>query len=105
MTLAELAIVGKPCVLVPSPHVAEDHQTRNARALVDLGGALLVHDRDAPGQLASAVTDLLDDPVRCAAMAAALQSAARPDAAARVVDALEGLVRARHAHGPSTPRP
>jgi hypothetical protein len=34
-----------------------------------------------------------------------LQSAARPDAAARVVDALEGLVRARHAHGPSTPRP
>ena len=105
MTLAELAIVGKPCVLVPSPYVAEDHQTRNARALVDLGGALLVHDRDAPGQLASAVTDLLGDPVRCAAMAAALHTAARPDAAARVVDALEGLVRARHAHGPSTPRP
>jgi UDP-N-acetylglucosamine--N-acetylmuramyl-(pentapeptide) pyrophosphoryl-undecaprenol N-acetylglucosamine transferase len=93
MTLAELAIVGKPCVLVPSPSVAEDHQTRNARALVDLGGALLIEDSQAPARLAAAAAELLADPQRCAAMAAALRGSARPDAAARVVDALEDLVR------------
>jgi len=105
MTLAELALVGKPCVLVPSPHVAEDHQTRNASALVDLGGALLVHDREAAESLAPAVADLLADPARCTRMAEALRSTARPDATARVVDEVERLVRARHAGGPPTPRP
>ena len=44
MSVAELALVGKPAVLVPSPHVAEDHQTHNARSLTELGGAELLPD-------------------------------------------------------------
>lgn len=104
MTLAELALVGKPCVLVPSPYVAEDHQTRNASALVDLGGALLVHDRDAAAHLASVVADLLADPARCTAMSLALSAAARPDATARVVDEVERLVRTPQADGPHSAR-
>ena len=40
MSIAELALVGKPAILVPSPHVAEDHQTHNARSLTELGGAV-----------------------------------------------------------------
>ncbi|MGB2229267.1 MAG: UDP-N-acetylglucosamine--N-acetylmuramyl-(pentapeptide) pyrophosphoryl-undecaprenol N-acetylglucosamine transferase, partial [Flavobacteriales bacterium] len=46
MSVAELALVGKPAVLVPSPHVAEDHQTHNARSLTELGGAELLPDRE-----------------------------------------------------------
>jgi len=47
LTISELSMVGKPTVLIPSPNVAEDHQTMNAKALVDIQAALLVKDSDA----------------------------------------------------------
>ena len=48
-TVAELAVAGVPSVLVPLPHAPGDHQTANARAMVDAGGALLLADADADG--------------------------------------------------------
>ena len=92
MSVAELALVGKPAVLVPSPHVAEDHQTHNARSLTELGGAELLPDREVREKLGAAVARLLDDPDTCAAMAEAMKSAAKPHAAAAVVDELERLL-------------
>lgn len=92
MSLAELALVGKPAILVPSPVVAEDHQTRNARSLSDRGGAVLLEDRFVVEQLGAVVRDLLGSPERGAAMREELQAAARPDAAARVVDEIEALI-------------
>src|SRR5690606_40507104 len=50
-TIAELCAVGKPAILVPSPNVAEDHQTKNAQALVTAGAAVLVRDEEAPNGL------------------------------------------------------
>ena len=92
MSIAELALVGKAAILVPSPHVAEDHQTHNARSLTELGGAILLPDSSVREQLGNRLTTLLNDPEQCEAMAVAMKKAARPDAAAAVVDQLETLV-------------
>ena len=94
MSIAELALVGKPTLLVPSPHVAEDHQTKNARSVVDRHGALLIPDSQVESELENEVRMLLDDPVKCADMSTALQATAKPDAAQRVVDELLKLVPA-----------
>ena len=92
MSVAELALVGKPAVLVPSPHVAEDHQTHNARSLTELGGAELLPDSQVRERLGKTVSRLLHDPETCAAMAEAMKGAAKPHAAAAVVDELERLL-------------
>jgi UDP-N-acetylglucosamine--N-acetylmuramyl-(pentapeptide) pyrophosphoryl-undecaprenol N-acetylglucosamine transferase len=60
-TISELCLVGKPVILVPSPNVAEDHQTRNAMALSEKGAALLIPDRQAAGSLADETLDLISD--------------------------------------------
>ncbi|MEC3880571.1 undecaprenyldiphospho-muramoylpentapeptide beta-N-acetylglucosaminyltransferase [Parapedobacter sp. 10938] len=61
-TIAELCVVGKPSILVPSPNVAEDHQTKNAQALVDKTAALMVTDSEAPQKLIDTALDLLSNP-------------------------------------------
>lgn len=63
-TIAELCVVGKPVVLVPSPNVAEDHQTKNARALADKQAALLVPDADAASELVPTIVGLMVDGTR-----------------------------------------
>ena len=60
-TISELAIAGKPVILVPSPNVAEDHQTKNAMALSERSAAVMVTDADAPLLLCEKITDLLSD--------------------------------------------
>lgn len=81
-TCFELAAVGLPSVLVPSPHVTADQQTGNARRLVDAGGAVIVPDAELDGERMVAEVDrLLADDGRRAAMAAAARAWARPDAA------------------------
>lgn len=84
-TCFELAAVGLPAILVPSPFVTADQQTRNARPLVDAGGAVLVPDEELDGRrLAAEVDDLLADDERRAAMGRAALAWARPDAAATI---------------------
>ncbi|MBI3910450.1 MAG: undecaprenyldiphospho-muramoylpentapeptide beta-N-acetylglucosaminyltransferase [Armatimonadetes bacterium] len=84
-TLAEVTAAGKPAILVPYPYAVGDHQTHNARALVDAGAAVLVPDRELDGaRLASEVGALLADGERRTRMAAASLALGRPDAAARV---------------------
>ena len=63
-TISELALVGKPVILVPSPNVAEDHQTYNAMALVNREAALLVRDADARDKLVETALELVDDSTR-----------------------------------------
>ncbi|MEO6150121.1 MAG: undecaprenyldiphospho-muramoylpentapeptide beta-N-acetylglucosaminyltransferase [Mucilaginibacter sp.] len=60
-TIAELCVIKKPVILVPSPNVAEDHQTKNALALVQDNAARFVADRDAPAKLVDKTLDLLTD--------------------------------------------
>jgi UDP-N-acetylglucosamine--N-acetylmuramyl-(pentapeptide) pyrophosphoryl-undecaprenol N-acetylglucosamine transferase len=60
-TISELCLVGKPVILVPSPNVAEDHQTRNALALSEKVAAVLISDRQAAGSLADETLKLISD--------------------------------------------
>lgn len=83
-TVAELAVMGLPAVLVPLPIATRDHQRYNAMALVDVGGALCVADSDFDAErLVTSVSELLPDLDR---RSEALRSSARPDAAERVAD-------------------
>jgi len=93
-TCFELAAVGLPSVLVPSPYVTADQQTHNARRLVDAGAAVLVPDAELDGaRLVAAVDALLADDERLAEMAAAARAWARPDAGAAIAALAEDSAR------------
>lgn len=85
LSISELCIVGKATVLVPSPNVAEDHQTKNARALTDKGAALMLTDEEAPERLAEAVSKLLKDERQRTEMGQAIRQFAKPNATRDIV--------------------
>jgi UDP-N-acetylglucosamine--N-acetylmuramyl-(pentapeptide) pyrophosphoryl-undecaprenol N-acetylglucosamine transferase len=90
-TVAELTCVGRPAILIPYPFAADDHQTTNARALEKAGAALLFPQAELSGErLARALRELAADPARRAQMATAMKSLGRPEAAAAIVDWLQG---------------
>jgi len=90
-TAAELTAAGKASVLVPFARAADDHQRGNARALEAAGAARMIEEKDlTPERLAGVLTELLSDPAKLTAMEEAARTLARPDAAARVADLLEG---------------
>jgi UDP-N-acetylglucosamine--N-acetylmuramyl-(pentapeptide) pyrophosphoryl-undecaprenol N-acetylglucosamine transferase len=93
-SVAELAAVGLPSVLVPLPSAPGDHQTANAAALVRSGAAVLVPDEELTAErLAAELEPLLADPGRVEAMGKAALALARPDAAERVAALLEHHAR------------
>lgn len=92
-TVSELCLVGKPAVFVPSPNVAEDHQTKNAMALVRKDAALLVPDSEAVTALFPVVEQLLADPARMQRMAANIKALGIADSADRIVDELLAVVK------------
>jgi UDP-N-acetylglucosamine--N-acetylmuramyl-(pentapeptide) pyrophosphoryl-undecaprenol N-acetylglucosamine transferase len=94
MTVAELLVSGVPAVLVPLPGAPGDHQTRNAEALVAMGAAVRVADRDCDGRrLALELDALLGDPGRLRAMRDAARKHGHPDAAARVAELVDAHAR------------
>jgi UDP-N-acetylglucosamine--N-acetylmuramyl-(pentapeptide) pyrophosphoryl-undecaprenol N-acetylglucosamine transferase len=94
LTLAELAIVGKPAILIPLPTAADDHQTKNAEAFARAGAAVVLAERGTtPARLAEAIASLMADAPRRRAMSLAMTVLARPDAARDVVARLEALRR------------
>ncbi|MEO6166075.1 MAG: undecaprenyldiphospho-muramoylpentapeptide beta-N-acetylglucosaminyltransferase [Chitinophagales bacterium] len=80
LSIAELCISKKPCVLVPSPNVAEDHQTKNALALVSKEAALLVKDAEAKGKLLDTTLQLLKNEPLQQKLSVNIALLARPDA-------------------------
>ncbi|HSU05484.1 MAG TPA: undecaprenyldiphospho-muramoylpentapeptide beta-N-acetylglucosaminyltransferase [Acetobacteraceae bacterium] len=93
-TVAELAIAGRPAVLVPLPGAIDDHQTANAAALTAAGGAVLIAQPDfTPAVLCARLAAWLSEPDRLAQAAAATRSLARPDASVRLADAVEAVIR------------
>lgn len=94
-TLAELAAAGKASILVPYPHAADDHQRRNAQAMVDAGAARLVVDSEFNGErMVREIGTILGAAGRLEAMEDAARSLARPDAAGAVADQLAALAKA-----------
>ena len=93
MTLSELALMGKAAILIPSPYVAENHQFKNAMALVSKEAAVCVEEHTLPaGTLVAAVRDLLENPARRAVMEGNIRAFAAPDAGERIFEVLMSLI-------------
>ena len=92
-SVAELAAAGKPSLLVPFAAAADEHQKRNAEAMVAAGAAVMLEEPDlaVPDRLLQSLTALLRDPVRLTAMGDAARTQAHPDAAERIADRLAAL--------------
>lgn len=86
LSVSELCLVAKPSILVPSPNVAEDHQTKNAMALVNKNAAVLVKDIEADTQLKPALLRLLGDENKQQELAQNIQQLAKPSATDSIVD-------------------
>ena len=91
-SVSEICAAGKAAIFVPSPNVAEDHQTHNAMALVNKGAALIVRDADAERELLPTALALLQDPARIREIEAEVIKLALPDAAQTIVDEVYKLV-------------
>jgi UDP-N-acetylglucosamine--N-acetylmuramyl-(pentapeptide) pyrophosphoryl-undecaprenol N-acetylglucosamine transferase len=93
-TVAELAVIGRPSILIPLPGAIDQDQTANARTLADVGGAVLLQERGlTTDALAAALADLLSNPARLAAAAAAARSRGIADGAERLADLVEAIAR------------
>jgi UDP-N-acetylglucosamine--N-acetylmuramyl-(pentapeptide) pyrophosphoryl-undecaprenol N-acetylglucosamine transferase len=103
-TLAELTAAGRASILVPLPTATDDHQRRNALALVERGAAQMIDQRDLTGErLAAAVVALAADVARRQAMSGSARRLARPDAARAIVDRVIALAAVDGRGGPSGP--
>ncbi len=94
LAVSELCIAGKPSILVPSPNVSEDHQTKNAMALVSKQAAQLVTDKDAKAILVDEALKLLFDENRARALSANIEKLAKPNATREIVNEIEKLIGA-----------
>lgn len=92
ITISELCYVGKPAILIPSPNVAEDHQTKNAQALVKRKAALYIPDSEAELMMVSNALELLEDEKKQADLAEQIKSFAIPDSSARIAEEIISLM-------------
>jgi UDP-N-acetylglucosamine--N-acetylmuramyl-(pentapeptide) pyrophosphoryl-undecaprenol N-acetylglucosamine transferase len=93
LTISELCLVGKPVVFVPSPNVAEDHQTKNAMALVSKNAADIILDKDAVGQLVAKALEVLDNSDRLDTLSKNIKALARPNATKDIATKALSLIR------------
>lgn len=92
-TISELCLVGKPAILVPSPNVAEDHQTRNALALVKKEAAILVNDQKIKEELFPCAFELINNEEKLRTMSENIRKLAKPGAAGEIADEVIKLIR------------
>ena len=92
-SISELCLLGKPAILVPSPNVAEDHQTHNAMALVNKNAAVLVKDKEAKEQLISTALSLIQDDQQLQLLHQNILTLALPDSALRIAEEVIKLAK------------
>lgn len=88
MAISELCLVGKPVILLPFPFAAEDHQTKNAEALVKRNAAIMIKDNQAAGELILAVLELIENKEQQKQLADNIKKLGKPDATKDIVDIL-----------------
>jgi len=92
LTISELCLVGKPAVLIPSPNVAEDHQTKNAMALVKEKAAVLVEDKDADALIIKKALEILWEKDWADELSKNILGMAKPNAAEEIAEVVLELV-------------
>ena len=91
-SISELQLLGKPAILVPSPNVAEDHQTKNALALANRDAAIMVRDADAAGSLVETMLATVTDGNKLTTLGSNVLKMALHDAAERIVDEVDRII-------------
>ncbi len=92
-SISELCLLAKPVILVPSPNVAEDHQTQNALALVRKDAAVMIKDVDAKDQLVNKALELIDNEMELKKLSANILKLAEKDSADRIAEEILKLIR------------
>ena len=92
-SISELCLLGKPCILVPSPNVAEDHQTHNAMALVNKDAAVLVRDAEAVEKLVDTALKMIKDDKLLEQLHTNILTLAQPDSARRIAEEVIALAK------------
>lgn len=95
LSVSELCLVKKPCVLVPSPNVAEDHQTKNAKSLVDKSAALLVKDVDSQAKLVPEILALLQNEAKMEELSENVAALGRPNAAEDICNEVMTIIKGK----------
>lgn len=91
-SISELCLLAKPVILVPSPNVAEDHQTKNAMALVNKNAAVMVRDKEAIGKLIPEALELIQNDKRLKDLSKNIVTLAQKDSANRIVDEVFNII-------------
>ena len=92
-TISELAIIGKPVIFIPSPNVAEDHQTKNAQSIVDKKGAIMLKESELDAQFSLVFEALLKDKGKQEQLSANIKRLALPNATKQIVDEIVKLIQ------------
>lgn len=91
-TISELCLVGKPAILVPSPNVAEDHQTKNAMALSEKDAAIMIPDLEIDEKLITEAIKLIKNEQKCILLSEKIKLLAKPEATKSIVNEVEKLL-------------
>lgn len=91
-SVSELCIVGKPTIFIPSPNVAEDHQTKNAKAISDKNGAILIRESELETQFETVFYDLISNESKQAELSQNIKKLALPNATKQIADEIMKLV-------------
>jgi len=92
-SVSELCLVGKPTIFIPSPNVAEDHQTKNAKAIVDKKGAILLKENELDGKFETTFSDLISNENLQKELSQNIKSLAKPNATKDIVDEIIKLIK------------
>ncbi|HRY33731.1 MAG TPA: undecaprenyldiphospho-muramoylpentapeptide beta-N-acetylglucosaminyltransferase [Bacteroidales bacterium] len=93
ISISELCVVGKPVILVPSPNVTADHQTKNAAVLAGMGAAIMIPDKLAKEQLWNQCMAIMNNPAISTKLASGIASLGRPDATGQIVNQVLSLIK------------
>lgn len=92
-SISEFCLLGKAVILIPSPNVAEDHQTSNAKALTEVGAALMITDQDARAKMIPGALDLIQNESLLTAMRVHVTKLAEANSASRIADEVMAIIK------------
>jgi UDP-N-acetylglucosamine--N-acetylmuramyl-(pentapeptide) pyrophosphoryl-undecaprenol N-acetylglucosamine transferase len=92
-SVSELCLVGKPTIFIPSPNVAEDHQTKNAKAIVDKNGAILLRENELDEKFETVFTDLISNENLQHELSQNIKKLAKPNATKDIVEQIIKLIK------------
>jgi UDP-N-acetylglucosamine--N-acetylmuramyl-(pentapeptide) pyrophosphoryl-undecaprenol N-acetylglucosamine transferase len=92
-SVSELCIVGKPTIFIPSPNVAEDHQTKNAKAISDRNGAILIKESELETQFETIFSDLISNESKQLELSQNIKKLAKPNATKDIVEEIVKLIK------------